>query len=221
MTYKAAIFDMDGTLIDSLADLADSANEMLDSFGFPAHTTEEYRWFVGNGARKLMERCLPKDRAKDAALVDEALERYKKIYEEKHLLTKTHPYDGIAEMLDALAAKNIPLGVCTNKPHHAALTLAAKLFPAGMFRAVVGDRKNSPRKPDPTNALTMAAEFGVAPESVAYFGDSGVDMQTAVNAGFLPVAVLWGFRPKDELAENGAKIFLSHPLEALEKINFL
>ena len=219
-TCHAAMFDMDGTLVDSLADLADSANEVMRSFGAAEHTTEEYRYFVGNGAKKLMERALPQDLAADAATVNEALTRYKKIYRERHLLTKTKPYPGIEELLAKLKEKNIPCAVLTNKPHEAALVIADKLFPAA-FCAVVGDKPNRPRKPDPTNALIIAKDMGVAPSAVAYFGDSDADMLLANNAGFVPVGVLWGFRPREELSANGAKILLNHPDDIFTEINFV
>ena len=220
-TCHAAMFDMDGTLVDSLADLADSANETMRSFGVAEHTTEEYRYFVGNGARKLMERALPKNLAADAATVDEALTRYKKIYREGHLLTKTMPYPGILELLGQLRAKNIPCAVLTNKPHEAALIIAEKLFPAATFCAVVGDKPNMPRKPDPTNALKIVQSISVKPAEVAYFGDSDADMLLAQNAGFLPIGVLWGFRPREELEANGAKILLNNPADIFNEVNFV
>lgn len=221
ITCNAAIFDMDGTLVDSLADLADSANEVMASFSCPSHTLDEYRYFVGNGAKKLMERSLPPHFAADPAKVAEATERYKKFYIERHLLTKTKPYDGILPMLKKLRSLNIPLAVLTNKPHDAARVLVKEMFPADTFSAVIGDKAGSPRKPDPTNALKLADELKVAPQKVAYFGDSDADMQTAVNAGFLPVAVLWGFRPREELATNGAKVFLRHPMEIFDYVDFV
>ena len=218
--YKAAMFDMDGTLIDSLADLADSANEVMDSFAAPRHNLDEYRYFVGNGAKKLMERSLPPALAADEATVSEATTRYKNFYLERHLFTKTKPYDGILPMLEKFRAWNIPCAVVTNKPHAAALSVAEKLFPKGTFFAVVGDRDGAPRKPDPTNALKLAKEMRVLPEEVVFFGDSDADMQTAVNAGFLPVGVLWGFRPREELAANGGKLFLANPLEIFNLVEF-
>ena len=220
MKYKAAIFDLDGTLVDSLEDLADSANAMLASYGFPRHGLEEYRYFVGNGARKLMERCLPKEKAGEAAFVDETLEAYNRCYEER-MLGKTRPYDGILPMLEALQERNIPLAICTNKQQFAADAIAEKMFPAGMFREVMGDRKGMPRKPDPAKVLRIAGNFGVQPEEVAYLGDTSVDMETARNAGFLPVGVTWGFRLREELVESGAKILLDHPMELLEKVAFV
>ena len=219
MKYRAAIIDLDGTLIDSIADLADSANDMLAFYGFPQHSLEEYRYFVGNGPRKLMERCLPQEQASDVAFVDEALARYNRCYSE-HLLNKTKPYEGILPMLGTLQQKNIPLAICTNKQQFASDAIVAKLFPVGMFRENIGDQEGMPRKPDPTKVLRIAKHFGVKPDEVAYLGDTSTDMETAKNAGFLPIGVTWGFRPREELVENGAKILLDHPMELLEKISF-
>ena len=214
MNYKAVIFDLDGTLVDSLADLANSANEMLSGYGFPTHTLDEYRYLVGNGSRKLIQRALPQDKGD---LASEALAKYKEIYERRQL-EKTRPYEGIEGMLLALKERNIPMGICTNKHQDAAEAIVSNLFPAGIFESVVGDIPGLPRKPDPTKVLKMAKDFNVAPCDVAYLGDTSVDMETAKNAGFLPVGVLWGFRPEDELKKSGAEILLSTPGEFFTKI---
>ena len=219
MQYKAAIFDLDGTLIDSLADLADSANEMLAGFGFPRHDLDKYRYFVGNGSRKLIERCLPAEKAADSAFVDEALAKYKLCYD-RNLTHKTVCYEGIMDMLTALQAKHIPLGICTNKHQSAADIIVDKLFPKDMFVSVIGDCKDMPRKPDPKKVLLIAAKMGVKPAEVAYFGDTSVDMDTANNAGMLPIGVTWGFRPQEELVEHGAKILLNTPMELFSKVEF-
>ena len=219
MQYKAAIFDLDGTLIDSLADLADSANEMLAGYGFPLHTIDEYRYFVGNGSRKLIERCLPEDKAQDKAFVDEALARYKACYD-KNLVHKTKCYAGIDEMLTALQEKNIPLGICTNKHQSAADEVCQKLLAKHSFVEIIGDRPGLPRKPDPQKVLAIAAKMGVKPEEVAYFGDTSVDMETARNAGFLPVGVTWGFRPEEELVATGAKVLLHSPMDLFRELEF-
>ena len=219
MQYKAAIFDLDGTLIDSLADLADSANEMLVGFGFPRHDLDKYRYFVGNGSRKLIERCLPAEKADDSAFVDEALAKYKLCYD-KNLTHKTVCYEGIMDMLTALQAKHIPLGICTNKHQSAADVIVDKLFPKDMFVSVIGDCKDMPRKPDPKKVLLIAAKMGVKPTEVAYFGDTSVDMDTANNAGMLPIGVTWGFRPQEELVAHGAKILLDTPMELFSKVEF-
>ena len=219
MQYKAAIFDLDGTLIDSLADLADSANEMLADFGFPQHDLDKYRYFVGNGSRKLIERCLPAEKAADSAFVDEALAKYKLCYD-RNLTHKTVCYEGIMDMLTALQAKHIPLGICTNKHQSAADVIVDKLFPKDMFVSVIGDCKDMPRKPDPKKVLLIAAKMGVKPAEVAYFGDTSVDMDTAKNAGMLSIGVTWGFRPKEELVEHGAKILLDTPMDLFSKVEF-
>ena len=217
MVYRAAVFDLDGTLLNTLADLADSGNELLASYGMAPHPEPAFRYFVGNGSRKLMERILP---GKSPEQIDEALARYKAIYE-KHLTAKTTPYAGISETLSALKARGVRMAVCTNKHISAAEALIRKYFPADTFDTFEGDRPGVPRKPDPAHVRIVLEKMGVMPEETVYLGDSGVDMQTAVNAGALPVGVLWGFREKDELMENGAQILLSKPSELLEKVDFV
>ena len=216
MIYKATIFDMDGTLVDTLADLHDSVNEMLANYNFPLRTLDEVRQFVGNGARKLMIRSLPADKA---AFVDEALNFYNKCYA-RNCLNKIKPYAGIMELLTTLEAKKIPLGICTNKQHFAAVEIAEKILAPIKFSYVSGDEPNQPRKPDPTRALEGAKLFSVAPNEVAYFGDTAIDIQTALNAGFLAVGVTWGFRPRSELIESGAKVIIDAPQEIFQRIDF-
>ena len=215
-TYKAAIFDMDGTLTDTLADLFDSVNEMLAHYNFPLCTLDEVRQFVGNGARILMRRSLPADKEN---LIDEALKFYNDCYA-RNCLNKVTPYAGIMELLTTLEAKKIPLGICTNKQHFAAVKIAEKTLAPIKFGYVSGDEPGQPRKPDPTRALSGAKLFNVAPIDVAYFGDTAVDMQTAINAGFLAIGVTWGFRSRDELVESGAQIIIDHPTEILSRIKF-
>ena len=215
--YRAAIFDMDGTLTDTLADLHTAVNEMLAHYNFPLLTLDQVRQFVGEGARKLMLRSLPADKISDAAFVDAALNFYNGCYA-RHCTEKVAPYAGIMNLLETLAAKKIPLGICTNKQHFAAVEIAEKILAPIKFSAISGDEPNQPRKPNPTRALAIAKKFSVAPEEVAYFGDTAIDIQTALNAGFLPVGVTWGFRPRSDLV--GAKIIVDNPQEILEQINF-
>ena len=219
MIYRAAIFDMDGTLVDTLEDLADSVNEMLAHYNFPQRTVDEVRKFVGNGAKKLMKRALPAEKSADENFVLEALKCYDGCYS-RHVLNKTKPYDGIMEFLSELQAKKIPLGICTNKQNFAAQIIAEKILSPIKFSKVIGDEKDKPRKPDPTRVLEISESFGVQPAEVAYFGDTAVDMNTAKNAGFFSIGVTWGFRPESELIESGAKIIVHHPKEILQKINF-
>ena len=220
MIFRAAIFDMDGTLVNTLEDLADSVNEMLEHFKLPTKTVDEVRLAVGNGAMKLMERtALLGDKATDENFLIEALNYYDGCYK-RRLLNKTKPYDGIIEFLTELNAKKIPLGICTNKQHFAAVEIAEKILSPIKFDAVIGDERGKPKKPDPTNALAIAKSFKVKPEEVAYFGDTSVDVQTAINAGFFPIGVTWGFRPESELLETGAKLIVHHPREILKAIEF-
>ena len=214
--YRAAIFDLDGTLTDTLEDLHAAVNEMLTQFNFPPRTLDEVRQFVGNGARKLMIRALPADKIN---FVDEALAVYNDCYA-RRCTDKVKPYAGIPELLENLSAKKIPLGICTNKQHFAAVEIAEKILAPVKFVQVSGDEPNLPRKPDPTRPLAVAKSCGVAPEDVAYFGDTAVDMNTAHNAGFLSVGVTWGFRPRSELEESGAEIIVDSPQEILTRINF-
>ena len=220
MVFRAAIFDMDGTLVNTLEDIADGVNEMLEHFNLPTKTIEEVRLAVGDGALKLMERTiLLGDKATDENFLIEALNYYDGSYK-RHMLSKTKPYDGIIEFLSTLKAKKIPIGICTNKQHFAAVEIAEKILSPIKFDAVVGDERGKPKKPDPTNALSIAKKFGVEPSAVAYFGDTPVDVQTAINAGFFSVGVTWGFRSERELVDSGAKLIVHHPSEILQRIDF-
>ena len=219
MRYEAVIFDLDGTLINSIDDLADSCNEMLIAYDFPTHAVDAYKYFVGNGVGKLVERALPADKAADKVFYEKALAKFREIYNGK-VLNKTRAYSGIRDTLAKLMEKEIPMAVCTTKPLEAAKTIINILFEPGTFQMVIGDRPGYPRKPDPTTVLEITEKLGVTPDKVVYLGDSGVDMQTAVNAGFLPVGVLWGFREKEELLENGAKLLLEKPTDLLFNVQF-
>ncbi len=219
MNYEAVIFDLDGTLINSIDDLADSCNEMLVAYDLPVHTVEEYKYFVGNGVAKLVERALPKEQAENKEFYEKALAKFRSIYNGR-VLNKTRAYSGIRETLAKLAEKEIPLAICTNKPMEAAKAIINILFEPNTFKMVIGDRPGHPRKPDPTTVLEITKALGVRPEKVAYLGDSGVDMQTAVNAGFLPIGVLWGFRQKEELLQDGAQLLLEKPTDLLFKVRF-
>ena len=219
MNYEAAVFDLDGTLVNSLDDLADSANATLRAHSFPVHEVEVYRYFVGNGSRKLIERILPEEYAADMAFVEQFMSEYKDCYA-RNLLQKTKPYGGIMEMLEELQRRSIPMAVCTNKHQSAAEMIVKTLFPHGIFQEIIGDQEGLPRKPDPQKVLRIVRNFGVTGEQTAYFGDTDVDMDTARNAGAFAVGVLWGFRTREELVAHGADILLTHPMELFEKVMF-
>jgi phosphoglycolate phosphatase len=212
--FEAVVFDLDGTLVDSLRDLADSANAALARFGCPEHPLASYRHFVGEGARLLMERALPEGRRDDEtidALVEVMLEEYATRRE-----ATTVPYPGIPELLDALLERDLALAILSNKPHGPTLELARGLLGRWSFAAVYGSRPEVPRKPDPTTALAIAGELGVEARRCLYLGDTAIDMRTATAAGMYPVGVLWGFRGADELREGGARTLIAHPSQLLE-----
>ncbi len=217
MKYKAVIFDLDGTLVNSLQDLADSVNTVLTGYGYPVHPLEAYRIMVGNGIQKLIERALPAQSLETIA--EKALEKFKKIYA-IHQLDKTVPYEGMADLLGQLKQKHIPLAVCTNKHDEAAKEIIGTLFAEHTFTEIIGDLPGLPRKPDPKKVLMIAQNLSIKPAEIVYIGDSSVDMQTAVRAGMLPVGVLWGFRSKKELLENGAELLLIRPADLLDKVEF-
>ncbi len=207
---KAVIFDLDGTLVDSLQDLCDSTNCVLERYGFPAHEKEKYKYFVGNGIPKLIERVIPKEKLNEdihKAVLNDFMAHYR-----IHYLDETRPYDGIVACLEELREKGIKLAVVSNKADEMANRVVGKLF-SGEFSQVVGKKEGFPLKPDPTLTLEIIRNLDVSPSECAFFGDSGMDMATAKNAGCLAVGVLWGFRGKDELLENGADYTLNNPNE--------
>jgi phosphoglycolate phosphatase len=213
MSHSAILFDLDGTLLDTLEDIADAVNRALASLSLPVHPIDAYRTFVGEGISVLARRVLPLGRQGD----DDAgacLEAISREYG-GGLLVKTKPFAGITDLLNALAKRNIRCGVVSNKPHELAIRSVTTLFASHTFGAVIGQRLDVPTKPDPTGALEAAAILDAKPSDCLYVGDSGIDMQTAQAAGMFGVGVLWGFRNKEELVHCGAKAVISHPNELL------
>lgn len=199
---KLVIFDLDGTLLNTIADLAYSTNHALHSNGFPEHPLADYPFFVGNGINKLFERALPEGE-KTEANVWKIRQAFLPYYD-THNTDYTVPYPGIPELLVQLQAGGYRLAVASNKYQRATEKLIACYFPGIRFAAVLGQREGIPVKPDPAIVQTILETAGVAKEEVLYVGDSGVDMQTATNSGVTSVGVTWGFRPRRELEENGA-----------------
>jgi phosphoglycolate phosphatase len=214
MKYKAAIFDLDGTLLDTIEDLGDSMNYVLEKMGYPTHDMEKYKYFVGNGVINLVSRALPADK-RDDGIVKAALAAMKDAYS-KRWDVKTKPYPGITDLLDALADKGIKLSVLSNKTDDITKLVIKKLLPSWSFYPVFGEREGVPRKPDPTGAIEITQILGANPGECLFLGDTGVDMKTATAAGMYAVGVLWGFRKAEELVENGAKTLISHPLDLLK-----
>ena len=214
LKYDGVICDLDGTLVDTLEDLADALNRVLRGEQAPGHSLATYRLLVGKGIRDLVAQALPPEK-RSAETIARCYERMLADYGE-HCLIKTRRYDGVAELVRGLRAAGVKRAVLSNKSHDLTRRIVESLFGRGDFDLVVGARPDMPLKPDPTVALLIGDRLGIAPGRMAFLGDSGIDMRTAVAAGMIPVGAAWGFRTKDELVENGASAVLDHPLELLE-----
>ena len=215
--YRAVIFDLDGTLLDTLEDLADSMNRVLQDEGFPTHPTEAFRYFVGDGAAALVSRALPPKRRNDQ-LIAECLEAFRREYN-RNWKTKTRPYNGVSELLDALTAKRIEMAVLTNKAQPVAERCIREYFFGWEFAAILGQRDGMPLKPDPAGPREIVRYVGIPAREFLYLGDSDVDMKTAINAGMLPVGALWGFRSEKELRDSGAAEVIDRPMELLKFVS--
>lgn len=211
--YQAVIFDLDGTLLDTLEDLGDAVNRMLSARGLPVHLIDAYRFFVGDGVAKLIARALPEDK-RDAETVRSCLEAFRADYN-RHWNVKTRLYDGVGAMLDAVTARGLKLAILSNKPHEFTEQCVMEFLSKWSFDAVIGQRDGVPFKPDPAGALEIALTLGIPPPAFFYLGDTAVDIKTAIAAGMKPVGVLWGFRPAKELRESGAQMLIEQPLEVL------
>ncbi|WNG40723.1 HAD family hydrolase [Archangium violaceum] len=214
MHLRAALFDLDGTLLDSLHDIGAAMNHALASQGLPVHPLAAYRHFVGEGVQVLVSRAVPADRAELQAPV---LAAYRAFYAE-HMQDHTRPFPGIPALLARLADEGVKLAVLSNKPDASTRRLVADLLPDVRFGAVYGERSGVPRKPDPTAALSIAAELGVGPGDCAFIGDTGVDMETARAAGMYGVGVTWGFRGEEELQTHGARVLARTADELLQAL---
>ena len=213
--YKACIFDLDGTLTDTLESLTYSVNATLREMELPGITSEQCRNFVGNGAKYLMERALEAVGDEKKTRLDLAMEIYGRIFKENCTYHVT-PYDGIVGMLRELKAEGVKLAVLSNKPHLQAVDVVDTFFEKNTFSYVQGQLEGIPRKPDPTAALLIAEKLQVNREECVYIGDSDVDMRTGNAAGMETVGVTWGFRSKKVLIENGAKNTIDKPEELVK-----
>ena len=217
MGFKAVLFDLDGTLLDTLKDIGSAANRILAGKGFPIHELNAYRYFVGNGAAMLINRALPEENRNDdviRACLTEFLEDYGRNWN-----VKTRPYEGVPEMLDALNERGLRMAILSNKPHEFTKQCATELLSNWNFDVVIGQRDGTPPKPDPAGALEVAKRLNIPPADFLYIGDSGVDMKTAVASGMFPVGVLWGFRSMEELKDNGSLALVDRPSEILSLLD--
>lgn len=216
MEIRGVIFDLDGTLLDTLEDLVNAANATLDRFGFPGHSSAAYRYFVGDGLMTLMERILP-DKNRSEAEIVACMDTFLQIYGQSwDLLSK--PYTGVLEMLQQLQQAGVKLGILSNKPHAFTRLCVDRFFAADTFDFVYGQRQGIAKKPDPVGALEIAALMQLHPAQVLYVGDTATDMQTGQRAGMFTAGVLWGFRERQELEDNKAGKIISHPSEIVAHV---
>ena len=213
--YKCVIFDLDGTLLNTLDDLANAGNYALEQLGLPPHEIEKYKYFVGNGIPKLIERILPE--GSDCELFDRAYDFFSEYYSD-HSTDMTKPYDGICDLLSKLKKCGIKTGVATNKDHSFSEKLI-RIFFSDIIQIVCGRRDGIPKKPDPFSVNYIMDKLGAEKSETLYVGDSNVDMNTAYNAGLDSCGVLWGFRTEKELCESGADFIAKTPDELYQIIN--
>ncbi len=213
---KAVIFDLDGTILYTLSDLANAMNKMLSEFGYPEHTDlNVHRLAIGIGARNYVKKCLPETVQIDDAQVDLCLDAYRRIYDAAASV-ETKPYDGIDEVMAYLSENDIAINVLSNKPDAPTKALTQQWFSKYSPKFVFGERAGVKRKPDPEAPLEITNALGLLPSEVAFVGDSDVDIKTGVNAGMIPIGVLWGYRDRELLEECGAKYLANTPQELID-----
>ena len=213
MKYRAVLFDLDGTLLNTLQDVADAVNKGLASLGFPQYAIEKYKTLIGEGRDVLVRRALPADHRDDAT----ALKLLNLVNAEYqiHWADNTRPYPGIPELLDNLTKKGIKIAVLSNKADDLTNLCVTKLLSQWRFTLVAGAKPSIPNKPDPTAAFEMSKQMGISPPQFIYLGDSDIDMKTANNAGMFAIGAGWGFRSEQELLDTGAKAVIKHPSELM------
>lgn len=213
--YRLCIFDLDGTLADTLLSIEYSVNKTLKEFGFEAITGDQCRQFIGEGARLLMERSLRAAGDEKLHKIEPVYKRYLEIFDE-YCTYKAKPFEGMVPALLRLKEMGVKLSVLSNKPHDQAGKVVEDIFGPGLFDVVRGQRPDCKRKPDPAGALLLAEQFQVKPLECLYIGDTDTDMITGCRAGMCTVGVAWGYRPEELLIESGAKHIIYRPDELLE-----
>jgi phosphoglycolate phosphatase len=216
---KLIIFDLDGTLLNTISDLAHSTNHALEKNGFPAHPIEAYKYFVGNGINKLFERALPEGEKTEENITE--IRNSFLPYYDSHNTEYTEPYEGVPELLHILKSKGLKMSVASNKYQQATEKLINRYFPEISFTSVFGQREGIPVKPDPAVVFEILKITGIPVTEALYVGDSGVDMKTASNSGVTSIGVTWGFRPRSELETNGAAYIADSTTDILNLIDRL
>lgn len=215
MPYPAILFDLDGTLVDSLRDIAISMNTVLKEKGWPAHPVENYNTFVGDGMDVLAHRVMPDAHRENPAERSRIVNRMKRVYSDQWHLN-SRPYEGIPELLATLSMEKIQIGVLSNKPDEFTVVMVEHFFPDILWGEIRGARPGTPVKPSPEAALAIAETWDLPPGHILYAGDTHTDMRTALNAGMPAIGVTWGFRDRAELEQNGARWIVDRPLEILD-----
>ncbi|MCD0464029.1 HAD family hydrolase [Flavobacterium sp. ENC] len=215
MTFKGIIFDLDGTLVNSLEDISDAMNTVLQSLNHPTHTYDTYQYFIGSGLRNLVSKALPAFNNSEAQ-IETCFQAMINEYRTTCTL-KTKPYQGIVELLDHLSSRNIKLAVFSNKADELTKKIATEIFP-DYFDAAIGLSTEALKKPNPFEAIEISKKWNLKPEEILFVGDSDIDMQTAINSNMFPVGVSWGYRTKEELIASGAKWVLNVPSDLIQLV---
>ncbi len=211
---KAVIFDLDGTLSDSIQSIKYSGDKAMEAFGYGPFSVEQYKYFVGDGAANLVRRALEAGGDTKLTHFEEAYRLYREIFKE-NCMFRVRPYEGIQELLATLKAQDVKIAVLSNKPHAETVNVIETLFGKDCFDVIQGQKENVAIKPNPEGAFRILARLSLDASEVVYLGDTATDMKTGKNAGFFTVGALWGFRDRQELEEGGADAIISHPLELL------
>lgn len=212
---KAVIFDLDGTLSDSLLSIKYSGDKALGAFGFGPFTEQQYKYFVGDGAANLVRRALEAGGDREFVHFEETYELYREIFRE-NCMYQVKPYDGIPQLIDGLKERGIKIAVLSNKPHAETVNVIETLFGRGCFDCIQGQKEDVAIKPSPEGVFQILEQLGLAPEDILYLGDTATDMKTGKSAGAFTVGALWGFRDRAELCEGGADVIIEKPMQVLE-----
>lgn len=214
MKKKAVIFDLDGTLSDSIHSIKYSGDRTMEKFGYGPFSVEQYKYFVGDGARNLVKRALAAGGDTELAHFEEAYALYREIFKE-NCMYRVRPYEGIPELLATLKVQHVKIAVLSNKPHAETVNVVEALYGKGYFDVIEGQKEGLAIKPSPDGVFRILERLGLGAEDLLYLGDTATDMKTGKGAGAFTVGALWGFRDRAELEEGGADAVIEHPLELL------